>query len=257
MILRTIFLLTTLIFSSHALCSTDTEQPENLFAQANTLYQNGEFKKAYEAYNALTPKTNSIHFNMGNCAFKLGKKGHALLHWRQAETNWGLWGHEELRHNIALIKTQIAGNKTSDETATLAQTLANAYQATKNICVPLVRAIPLLNLQLIVLFAWIFLFVFLRFFPRRIPKIAIILFFALFACAGATLALKYSLNYKTYGVIVTEKAQLLSGPGDNFSLLGQLPEASEVAILKQSGDFYKIRHAGRFGWINKNTVESF
>jgi len=256
--LKTIFLILTLVLSAHDACCTQTnDRPEDAFIHANTLYQRGEFSQAYDAYKTLIPKTNNIHFNMGNCAFKMGKNGYALLHWRQAENNWGLFGHEELHHNIALLKAQLMKNKENSGETTVSQTLTNMHQATKNILIPWVRAIPLLTLQLLVIIAWILLFTCIRFFRRRIPKTVIILFFSLFACAGATLAIKYNLNHNTYGIIVTDQAQLLSGPGDSFSLLGQLPEASEVAILKQSGAFYKIRHAGKFGWVDKKQVECF
>lgn len=244
-------LIAVVINIAYAQCSDDA------FTRANEHYKAGNFATAYATYKTIPNPDKNIHFNLGNCAFKLGKKGAALAHWRRAERDWGLSGLEELHHNIAHLRSQIIQIKDTDQPQTISQSLAHMYHATKCTLVPLVRAIPLVNIQVTVLILWILLFVCLRFARRWIGKPYIACLFALFAITASLLAVKYSLNNKTYGVIIATQATMFSGPGSSFSALGQLPEASEVVILRQSGDFYKIRHARKLGWITQQDIECF
>ena len=82
-----------------------------------------------------------------------------------------------------------------------------------------------------------------------------IFLFLLIAFLGGVLAIRYNLNHKTFGIIVSKKANIFSGPNTNFQELGTIPEASEIEIQKSSNGFYKIKFNKSLGWINKNEVE--
>lgn len=250
-----IFFMVTMMLAPTPLVA-QTQNAQNLFDQANAVYKNGEYAKAYDLYNQIPNKSSGIHYNLGNCAFKQGKMGYALLHWRRAERNWGYFGREELLENIAIVKAKTTPQPaTTDENITILTSLASFFKSIKNSFFSLVHALPIINLQIIFLALWLFLFIYIRYLYRRKHPIIIILLSVCVGFAGSMLAIKYSFSFKNYIVIVRTPAPLMSGPGAQFATLTQLTEAKEAVMLRESGGFYKIRVSNTIGWIDKNVAE--
>jgi hypothetical protein len=244
------------ITGSCALCmghnsATDTD----LFLQANECYKKGDFAHAYDNYDHIQGKTPIIHYNLGNCAYKLNKLGYALLHWRRAENDWGLWDRDDLIKNIAIVRKHIKEktNKAAKEPTILASVM-NGLRSSGGSIISLVRAIPLIYLQLFVLIMWLLLFIYLKNLYRHGRKSIIYLLFILLTISAATLILKYSFCYRKQLVITHTPATLMSGPDNTFAALGQLSEGEEAVIIKKSGDYYKIRINGTTGWIHKQSA---
>lgn len=60
---------------------------EEIFAQGNQLYQQGDFVGAVAAYEALLEsgfESPSLHYNLGNAYFKTGELGRSILEWERA-----------------------------------------------------------------------------------------------------------------------------------------------------------------------------
>lgn len=234
-----------------------TVDSQTLFNQANELYKKGAYAEAYQHYLQIPDKTSSVHYNLGNCAFKLNKLGYALAHWRRAEKDWGLWGREELLKNIDLVKNQVSEIKVTDDEQeqSFLHALLDWARATKNSFFSLIRALPLLYLQLFVLLFWIILFVSIRYLYKKGHKVIVSVLFFFLAISAIMLAFKYNFMHKERIIVIVPSAELSSGPGKNFTVLSHLPEAQEADILKESGGFFKIRVNGQLGWIEKNAVE--
>ncbi len=254
---KSIVLMISMVLAGSGCFGVENNIPDQqLFVQANDCYTKGEYVKAYEQYLKISDKIPAVHYNLGNCAFKLGKYGYALLYWRRAERNWGLFGREELNKNIEVVKKKLAGDadKAGSEVSAAAQ-IVSFFKSLKNTFISTVKAVSLLHLQLFVLIVWLMLFFYLRYLYKRKQRVIIVVLFILQALSASMLAVKYSFQFKTYGVVVATPAPLMSGPGKTFSTLQQLSEGQETAILKESGDFYKIRVNTTIGWIDKQVVE--
>lgn len=230
---------------------------QELFNQANELYKKGDFAKAYDLYAHIKEKSPIVHYNLGNCAYKLKKFGYALVHWRRAERDWGFWGREELLNNIELVKQEMSVTTEHDQQdeQTFFHIVLNFFKSLKSSFISLSKAIQLFHLQLFVLFIWLILFTYLRYLYRRKKKILITVLFLLQAFSASMLAMKYSFLFKEHLVVLKTPAFVTSGPGSNFATLGQLSECQEAAILKESENYYKIRFNGSIGWIDKKVVE--
>jgi tetratricopeptide (TPR) repeat protein len=237
--------------------SQEPADNQMLFEQANDSYKKGDYSQAYKQYQQITDKNTRIHYNLGNCAFKLNKPGLALAHWRRAEKDWGLYGREELVKNIALVQqhSAILHTNPSEQEQTLLHALVNWAQSTKSSFYSLVQAIPLLYIQLLVLLLWIILFATIRFLYKKGHKIIVSVLFFFLAISAIMLAFKYNFMHKERIVVIVPSADLTSGPGKNYAVLSHLPEAQEADILKESGGFFKIRAKRQLGWIEKNAVE--
>jgi tetratricopeptide (TPR) repeat protein len=227
-----------------------------LNAQAEELYLKNDFARAYELYQRISEKTPSVYYNLGNCAYKMDKFGYALLYWRRAERDWGLFGRDVLVKNIDLIKqkTSTAQQKELVELP-YPKVILNFLTTIQQTLLSMVKAIPLFHLQLIVLILWVILFLYMRMFGKRKQMALICVLFGFLAISAWMLALKYSFQHQKRLVVLYKNTPLLSGPGTNFAPKGHLPEAQEADILKESGEFYRIRVNKHTGWIDKQFVE--
>lgn len=226
---------------------------EKIFDQATALYKQGQFEQALEMYSKIVDQDRSVAFNQGNCAFKLGRHGQALLFWRRAERDWGLWNRQELNDNIALVKRAGAlAPKHADQSPLRA--LQESAKAIKNSYLSFVRATPLLFFQLLFLFLWLISFVVLKWFKRSRRGVVTFFVAVVYASVAMLLVSKYSMAYSTYGVVTAKQVSLYSGPGESYQALGTLCEAQEVVIQRESDGYYKIKATPLFGWVNKNSV---
>lgn len=229
------------------LCATNYQET---FLQANEAYKKGEFSKAYDLYKSIPNPGPEINYNLGNCAYKLGQFGYALLYWRRAERLWNIFDRSELLDNIFLLKNQVSGSDQKEKNKVF-----ESLRWIKNYTISVVSAIPLVAIQILFLAIWLFLFLYVRFLFKRKRRFLIIILFVLISLLGILLVVKYSLYYRQNGVVITKKATLLSGPGSTFQELGSLAEAAEVLVQKELGDFYKIKFNGQSGWISQKEIE--
>ena len=226
------------------------------YLKAHELYKQSKFQESYDAYAKIAHKSPQVYYNLGNCAFKLGQLGNALLQWRRAEVDWGFFNRHELLENIALVQKKL------DEKANVKQAkkgsfgaLFVAIKSIKERFLSMIRSIPLFILQLLFLLVWCFLFLCLRYLNKSRQRFILVVLFILNGFFGTMLALKYNMSIRSYGVVVVEKASLISGPDETFQVLGVLHEGKEGVILKESGTYYKVKINGQLGWVTKEAFQ--
>ena len=71
-----------LVWLAAATCSWAS--PAADFRVANRFYDAGKFAEAATAYEAITPKTAPVYFNLGNACFRQDKIGQAILNYERA-----------------------------------------------------------------------------------------------------------------------------------------------------------------------------
>lgn len=247
----------TLIFAALAclpLMANATNYQE-MFFKANDLYKEGKYQQAQDLYQAIPNKGSHVHYNLGNCAYKLGHQGYALVHWRRAEKNWGLFNRAELLHNISMVKKH--HKKPAGDLDSPLERMKYNVDDLKSTITSFVRATPLFLLQLFFLLMWAISFLCLRYLYQRRKKAIIILLFAANLLCGMLLAVRYNFEYREHGIVVTKETDLTSGPGKTYQILTALPETTQVLIKGSSDGFYKVKVSGTIGWINKAAIETY
>jgi hypothetical protein len=221
----------------------------SFFDQANAHYRNRAYEKALELYRKIDTKDAHTYYNMGNCAYHLGKNGPALLYWRKAEKVWGFHNRKELLENITLLKQKLAPSGQARIEATVFDNMTHYLLS-------LLRTIPLLILQILFLLLWIFLFAYLKYLYKKKHAFLISLLFACIALLSISLVIRYKFDLEHYGVILCKDAPLRSGPEAGFKVIESLNEGTEVAILKHSKNAFKVRVNGYTGWVSAEDMES-
>ena len=228
---------------------------EVLFIKAADAYKQHNFKEAQELYAKIPDKTSGVYYNLGNCAFKQQLYGYALLCWRRAERDWGIFNRSELRHNIEIVRTinEVKDAKKPEQNPL--QKLGQKLVSCKDALASFVRSVPLGQVQLLFLIAWILFFALLRFVALKKYAWLFVLVNIVIVSSVTMLTAKYVFLSRDYAVVVSKQTPLLTGPGETYQVLKNLSEVQEVVIQKESGDYYKIKVAGVVGWVQKKNIE--
>ncbi len=248
------FLLSMIVVCALAHPVVSSIPPQELYLQAHELYKAGKFDKAYENYQQIPNKSAYVNYNLGNCAYKLGKYGYALLYWKRAEAHWGVFNRSELLHNIELVKKRLAELSQNNEDQPRSS-IGIWAEKCKSAVISLMQSIPLLYLQLIFLFVWISLFVIRRCPVERSLKYATIPLVFVVGTLCSMLAMKYGFRFMKHGIVVASQATVRSGPGETFQVLMNVREGDEGTIKAMASDYYKVAFNGKIGWISKQVFE--
>lgn len=79
--------------------------PDSLFKKGHEAYHAGQFAEAEKAYRQILNagwNNAAVHYNLGNCYYKQGELGLALLHYEKARERKP--GDKEIEHNLKLAQ---------------------------------------------------------------------------------------------------------------------------------------------------------
>lgn len=204
-----------------------------------------------KAYQQIPEKNFQINYNLGNCAYKLGNDGQALLYWRRAESDWGILGRGELLENINLLQEKLSKNKKKGFDNFVSRFLSKV----KKYSLSWIRSAPILFFQIMFLILWFILFFFLKILYKKKNKVVILTLFLFIFLFGISLVLRHSYDLSRYGIVTTPKTVLWSGPSKNFQQLGFIFQGSEVLVNKKTDNFFKVKFNGQVGWVNDDDIK--
>ena len=223
------------------------------FDAANKLYEQARFPEAAAAYEKLlqsAPRSEALHFNLGNAWFKAGQTGRAIAAYREAER---LSPREPgIRFNLQFARKKATGQETPPGTLghrTLASLTVNEWTV----------------LAAGAFWIWCLLLALREARPALRPGLsgytatAGAVCFALAACV-ATAA---SQREQAEAVVIVPDAIIRSGPLEEAKVLHQLRDGTELAILDrktiaigtQPQIWLQVRDPNnRTGWIKNDQV---
>jgi tetratricopeptide (TPR) repeat protein len=225
--------------------------PANRAAQGDAAYQAGDYESAVAAYGAVLEQgyhSASLHYNLGNAWYRLGRPGLAILHYERALLRAPR--DPDVRHNLALAR-QLAGNPGQSLVATFYEQ-AEAW---------LSSLLPTDTMAWMALSCWWLAwagFAWWRWGQRRQQKkVGFLLgmtFVFLSLSAGRLSYVRMDMLEGTGRVVVTEaSATLRSAPTGEGRSLRQVPEGSTLMILAGLGGYWQVRLPdGETGWLEQN-----
>ena len=98
-------------FSGFLLCAATlvyAQSPQQVFEQANQLYQQEKFVEARQAYESLVHNGyggGELYYNLGNACYKSGDIAHAILYYERALKV--MPNDDDLKHNLQLANLMI------------------------------------------------------------------------------------------------------------------------------------------------------
>jgi tetratricopeptide (TPR) repeat protein len=221
-----------------------------IFDQANQLYKENKYSEAISAYEKILTQgfeNGNIYYNLGNCYFKKGELGRAILNYARAKAY--MPADVDLKSNYEYVRS-LSGAAGQDAAAKwYIHALDKFFE-------------PVTVNQLAVILAvvyWVIasLFILRIFFrgPRNVYRPLLLACVFLFFIGGISLYRK--INYLNKGaIIVSTEAEVTFAPFESATAYFNLTEGSSVEVVEKGGSWYKImRPDGKTGWVNKSCLE--
>ena len=228
---------------------------ERLFQEANTFFQSGQYSEAlgtYEAIIDLGYHSGTLHYNIGNCYYKLQDIGRAILHYERA-LKW-MPGDEDLKANLALANLAVTDKITPRSQFILIRILRGfIHLLPLHIHIVLFFGLYILGMGFLILFIII-----RKRFLRMIGFRSAIVAGVLFLIFGLSLFSRIQEAKKQVeAVILADRVDVMSSPSDEEGLeVFSLHEGTKVRIDQQTGEWLEIILAdGKVGWVKKEVLE--
>jgi tetratricopeptide (TPR) repeat protein len=224
---------------------------DSLFSSASNHFEQKEYNLALEEYVSLADmgyESAALNFNIGNCHFKQGQLGYAILYYlraRRLNPN-----DDDINANLAFARqfmpTRLEGVEVNPVTEFM-KMLVSPF------------TLESLAWMASILFAVFFLFlsavIYFRF-QGFAGKILVYVLFILMLIGLGMTTYKYRIEYLTRtGVIVSEEARVFSAPAEDSDVefVGAFGLTFEVG--KRLDDYYLVIFENkRKGWIRKDDI---
>ena len=230
-------------------------QNNQLFEQANTLYNDGKYAEAIDKYMAILSgdvHSSELYFNLANANYKLNNIAPSIYYYEKALQLSP--DDQDIKNNLAF-----ANNMTIDAIDTVPEVGFSRFikNTTK---VFSFDGWAKLSVALVILFVLLFLAYYFTFSAgsKRVTFIGSVLSL-LFACITLTLSYhSYNLHKNDKPAIVfAEESQVKSEPNLRSEEAFRLHEGTKVQILDTVSNWKKIKLSdGKTGWIANNDIKA-
>lgn len=231
---------------------------QNVFQEAQTEYQNGNYLKAAELYDQEIKSHKNdglvsaeLYYNLGNAYFRMNEFSKAILNYERASLYDP--SDNDIKHNLEYAQTKTEDNILTADNFFLKIWFLDIQNLTTS------NSWAILSVILfILLLAAISLYCFspvLRFkkcgFYAAIPLIILVICTNIFAYNQ-----KSKIQNRNTAIVMAGAVSVASSPNSNSKKLFVLHSGTKVKILKLDGDWYEIEIAdGNVGWLPKQTIE--
>jgi tetratricopeptide (TPR) repeat protein len=233
-----------LIFLTFMVYSNNSHKEE--FNTALLYYTKSDFNKALDVFLDLSKKgydNFEINYNIGSCYFKSGKLGLARYYYEKALFYKPF--DKELFYNLKVVYLKLLSDPAIGE-----QEVMN-----KRIIFFLQKDILFILIVVFFIISFILLFIFLKFFDKKILLVS----FIIFAFFTSVFTFFFILQYMDYNkkvfVVKNETANVYLIPKEKESPISSIKEGTKGIIVEEATDFAKINiNDGLSGWVNKKDL---
>ncbi|MEW5807762.1 MAG: tetratricopeptide repeat protein [Acidobacteriota bacterium] len=248
--IKVIISLLVLMIATLARCGT----ADLLFLEANSHYEKGNYADAERLYRKILDygiRNEVVYYNLGNACFKQNRLGEAVLFYEKALKLKP--GDLEIEENLELANL-LKYDRVEEQEPSPPLKLILWFHDLIPLSGQLLACLVLFYLLLILL-------AFLTLRMRRALDIDLILFptiviFLLLAILTFSAGVKiYHLEKISYGIVLKEKVDVMSGPGETNAILFPIHEGLKVRVRNSRDAWYQISLPnGLNGWIRKETI---
>lgn len=226
--------------------------PDELASEGNHAYSEGRFQDAAQSYREILKygiQDSRIEYNMANTAFKLGHTGEAILHYRRAALLDPL--DDEIQANLRFVEATCLDRVESPEMAAPIRWIV----ALQSMAGPDRQAwTALVLVWLVVLFLGWGLGAPGRWRAWHGWTIAGLILAVLLVGGSLGMTLE-RLEPGQVAVVLSPKADILAGPGDNNATLVTVHEGLALEVRSVRGEWVQVRlPEGLNGWVPAERV---
>lgn len=247
-IIKTILLLTLLVFRLPGQSGMG-----HFYEQGNQAYREGNYQSALEWYGKILSagyESSQVYYNIGNCYYKLGSVGRAILFYEKARKL-------NPRDREILFNLELANLKVIDRIEAPPQFFLFHWWETVKTYFSLSQ---LTRLAAILFGAAIFtLIAFLFFREHRLRRVILsaLIVVGVLALFSAYLLVINAREESTHiqGIVLVSSVNVLSAPNENSTDVFVLHEGVKVTLQEQRGEWVLITLPdGKSGWMKRENL---
>lgn len=231
-----------------------TTNVESLEAEAASMYKEGNYQKAIDLYNEILSgdlESATLYYNLGNCYYKLGEIGKAILNYERALLLHP--GDSDAKYNLTM-----AQKSTVDNIKVLPELFFvrwyNAFVTTLTADQWAYVSVALFIGFLIM--AGLFFYATSASLKKSWFTLGVVML--LLSVMTIFIALKqyHRVANRDYGIVMTPSVVVRGAPDNSGTELFVVHEGLKVRVIGNLGDWYNVRLAdGNEGWVTKSDVE--
>lgn len=210
------------------------QSSQEIFLQANKLYNEKQYDSAYHKYESLPNKGVAVWYNMGNCAYKQNNMDNAFLCWARAAKQANATERKMMESNCALVEKQLGVQLNPNTFFVALQNVVADY------------SLLFLQLLFIIIFG-LCLFGGAYLYCKKQYFVCLLAFLCIFV-SGSLLYVKYYTKQYATAYIQDNEVQLFTGPNNTYHTLASLALLDRVQVIEQRETWCKIKHKGLVGW---------
>lgn len=245
--------LLTVIFACVVLNEAKAQKPEDLFKQANLLYNESAYDSAAVVYEDIINKGYSsaeLFYNLGNTYYKLRNYPLAIFYYEKSLKLDPQ--NEDTKHNIEIAKLFI-----SDKIENIPEIFFKKWwnNLSDSFSLNTWAVITIIIFTLLLLCVFLYLIARTKGLRKSTFFIGIVLII-LMICSFIISMQKYDYqNSKNEGIVIIPTITVKSSPSQTSVDLFVLHEGSKVKILDKTDEWNKIKIAnGSIGWLPSSTI---
>lgn len=222
------------------------------FYRGNIYYEQGNYDEAIEQYDSILDsgvETGNLYYNLGNCYFKKGEPGKALLNYEKARRLIPM--DKDLESNYEYARSLIKGGAVASQKNWFKKVSYNIFEKFTidglTISLSVCYILILFGILAAVILA-----------PFRKNALISILFLGLFFIMGiAGLAEKVVLLDKE-AIVAVEHTDARFEPMDKATTHFTLYEGMKVEVISSQDNWHKVkRQDNKSGWVENNAIVIF
>jgi tetratricopeptide (TPR) repeat protein len=225
-----------------------TGDPTYIFYKGNALYEEGKYDEAIHEFEAVIEQgleSGNLYYNIGNCYFKKGELGKAILNYERARRLIPRDSDLKSNYKFALSRLQYD----ISEKSSWMKRVINVFHF---------LSLNEITILLSSAFVLLMLFFILRLFIRGLRKytflIAVCVILAIILLSIPLVERITLLN--TEAVVIAENPEVRFEPLDSATTHFTLYEGMKITMLETKQEWARIRRAdGKVGWIKNGEIE--
>lgn len=221
----------------------------DIFRKAGRYYEKGEYDEATKEYGKLSSRgleSGNLYYNIGNCYFKKGELGKAILNYKRASCLIPRDSDLKSNYDYAVYKSESRPLVVPKNWAI--RTIEKAFESFT------IDELTLL-LSAFYVFAAVLLWIGIFAMPaRKYIMFIVAISFIIFSLGAFGLWQKVS-AVGSESVVIAKIADAKFGPFESATTFFQINEGDNVCIIDSKNGWRKIKRAdGKIGWVKSSNL---
>ena len=227
-------------------------QDAGAFNRANVYYEQANYDEAIKQYDGILKsgwESGNLYYNLGNCYFKKGELGKAILNYEKARRLIPL--DKDLESNYEHARSLIQGAEITSKKSFLSRMLSSMFEK---------FTVDSLTILLSILYILILIIVLLGFFFRQFKKQALVfsIILGLFFIVSLVGLKGQASGLNKEAIIVVEQIDAKFEPMEKATTYFTLYEGMKVEVAESRDNWHKVkRQDNKSGWVENSTLAIF